>query len=61
MPRITPFESWLVTQQHASRVVSPAYDAVSPKERRVFGRENADNFLYSMGVMVDFAEDGSPG
>ena len=61
MPRITPFESWLVTQQHASRVVSPAYDAVSPKERREFARENPDNFLNTMRLMEDFPEDGRPG
>ncbi len=60
MPRISAFDSWLVRQQYASGTVSPAYDAVSARERQEFARENPDNFLNTMRLMEDFRDDERP-
>ena len=36
MPKIKPFDGFLVDADQAEGVVSPAYDSVSPEQRRQF-------------------------
>lgn len=60
MPKIKSFEGYLVDANRAEQVVSPAYDSVSPEQRRVFADAHPDNFLNTMRLMEDFAEDKRP-
>ena len=60
MPKIKSFDGYLVTADRAEQVVSPAYDAVSPEQRRIFAEQNPHNFLNTMRLMEDFAEDARP-
>jgi uncharacterized protein (DUF1015 family) len=60
MPKIKPFNGYLVNADQAQAVVSPAYDSVSPKQRRKFAEENPHNFLNTMRLMEDFPEDSQP-
>ena len=60
MPKIKPFDGYLVNKDKATEVVSPAYDSVSPEQRRVFAEENPKNFLNTMRLLDDFAEDAKP-
>ncbi len=60
MPRIKPFEGYLVSAEHATHVVSPAYDAVSPEQRRQFADAHPDNFLNTMRLLDDFTPETRP-
>ncbi|MEM7196305.1 MAG: DUF1015 family protein [Pseudomonadota bacterium] len=61
MTIIKAFHGYLVNPRHATEVVSPAYDAVSPEERRKFANNNPQNFLNTMRLLEDFAEEDRPG
>ena len=60
MPKIKPFDGYLVNANQAQAVVSPAYDSVSPEQRRKFAEENPHNFLNTMRLTEDFPEDCQP-
>jgi uncharacterized protein (DUF1015 family) len=60
MPKIKPFDGYLVTEDRALDVVSPAYDSVSPEQRRVFAEQNPENFLNTMRLVEDFPEADQP-
>ena len=60
MPKIRSFDGFLVTAERAGEVVSPAYDSVSPEQRRIFAEENPKNFLNTMRLMEDFPDDARP-
>ena len=60
MPQIKPFDGYLVKTERAEAVVSPAYDSVSPEQRRKFAEENPDNFLNTMRLMEDFPAEAQP-
>ncbi|MGI9310140.1 MAG: DUF1015 domain-containing protein [bacterium] len=60
MPRIKPFDGYLVAPERAEQVVSPAYDAVSPEMRREFAEANAHNYLNCMRLREDFPADAQP-
>ena len=60
MPIVRAFEGFLVKANHAEQVVSPAYDAVSPEERRRFAEQHPENFLNTMRLLEDFAPDNRP-
>jgi len=60
MPRIKAFEGYLVKADHATQVVSPAYDAVSPEQRRLFAEKHPDNFLNTMRLLEDFTPETRP-
>ncbi len=60
MPSIKSFEGYLVDADRAEAVVSPAYDSVSPEQRRLFAETHPDNFLNTMRLMEDFAENERP-
>jgi uncharacterized protein (DUF1015 family) len=60
MPKIKSFDGYLVNVDQAQAVVSPAYDSVSPEQRRKFAEENPHNFLNTMRLMEDFPDDSQP-
>lgn len=60
MPRIKPFDGYLVNSARAKQVVSPAYDSVSPAQRRRFAEANPQNFLNTMRLLEDFPADAQP-
>ena len=60
MPLIKPFDAWLVAKECVNDIVSPAYDSVSPKQRREFASRNPENFLNTMRLMEDFPDDARP-
>lgn len=60
MPKIKPFDGYLIKAERATSVVSPAYDSVSAEERRRFSDENPDNFINTMRLQEDYPEDARP-
>ena len=60
MPRIKAFNSYLVKADRAINVVSPAYDSVSPEQRREFAEANPENFINTMRLQEDFPEARKP-
>ncbi len=60
MPNIKPFDGFLVKPEAATSVVSPAYDSVSPEERRRFSESNPENFINTMRLQEDFPADSQP-
>ncbi len=60
MPRIKAFDGYLVKADRATTVVSPAYDSVSPEQRREFAEANPDNFINTMRLQEDFPEARRP-
>ncbi|WP_424946209.1 DUF1015 domain-containing protein [Candidatus Spongiihabitans sp.] len=60
MPKIKAFAGYLVNAARAKQVVSPAYDSVSPQQRRQFAEANPQNFLNTMRLLEDFPADARP-
>lgn len=60
MPRIRGFDGYLVDAAHAEQVVAPAYDAVSPQQRRQFAEDNPHNYMNAMRLQDDFPADSQP-
>jgi uncharacterized protein (DUF1015 family) len=60
MPEINAFDSYLVAPSHAESIVTPAYDSVSPEQRRQFADANPDNFINTMRLPEDFSEEVRP-
>ena len=60
MPVIKPFDGYLIKQERATTVVSPAYDSVSTEQRIEFAGKNPDNFINTMRLREDFPEDAKP-
>ena len=60
MTGIKAFDGYIVDQDHAEEVVSPAYDSVSPEQRRLFAEANPGNFLNTMRLLDDFSEENRP-
>ena len=60
MPKIKTFDGYLVRPDSATEVVSPAYDSVSPEQRREFSASNPQNFINTMRLMEDYPEDETP-
>ena len=60
MPRLIKFNGYLVEPRHVSSVVTPAYDAMLPAERRSFAEENPDNYVNVMRTLEEFAEHEKP-
>ncbi len=59
MPEIKPFDGFLINADHAEEIVSPAYDSVSPQQRRIFAQDNPRNFLNTMRLLEDLPPDHS--
>ena len=60
MPEIKPFDGFLINADHAREVVSPAYDSVSPQQRRIFAENNPRNFLNTMRLLEDLPDETRP-
>lgn len=60
MPHIRPFTGYLIDAAHATEVVSPAYDAVSPQQRREFADAHPRNYINTMRLQEDFAPEARP-
>ena len=60
MPTIKPFDSYLIRQDRAQTVVSPAYDSISAEQRRKFLDENPENFINTMRMQEDFPDSAQP-
>ncbi len=60
MPEIKPFNGFLINADHAREVVSPAYDSVSPQQRRIFVENNPRNFLNTMRLLEDLPDEIHP-
>ncbi len=54
MPKIKPFEGYLVKNDVAAEVVAPEYDAVPAHIRREFADSNPQNFLNTIRLQDDF-------
>jgi len=60
MPVIKAFDGYLIKQERANTVVSPAYDSISAEQRREFQDANPENFINTMRMQEDFPEDAKP-
>ncbi|OED36720.1 hypothetical protein AB833_26190 [Chromatiales bacterium (ex Bugula neritina AB1)] len=60
MPKIQPFDGFLISSEWAEKVVSPAYDSVSAEQRRNFADENPENFINTMRLQEDYPEGAQP-
>lgn len=60
MPRIKAFNGYLVKPECARKVVSPAYDSLSPAQRRQFADANPLNFINTMRLQEDYPENTQP-
>ncbi len=60
MPKIKPFDGYLVKDEFAASVVAPEYDTVPAATRRMFADNNPQNFLNTIRLMEDFDPDNPP-
>ena len=60
MPKIKPFDGYLVRSDRAKQVVSPAYDSVTAEQRRKFASDNPANFINTMRLQDDYPEESRP-
>jgi uncharacterized protein (DUF1015 family) len=60
MPKIKPFDGYLISNKHAEQVVAPEYDTVPASQRRTFADANPHNFLNTMRLQEDFDPDAPP-
>lgn len=58
MPHIKKFEGFLVDSNHVGEVVTPAYDAMTPAERREFAHSHPGNYVNVMRTLEEFDESG---
>ncbi len=56
MPVISKFDGYLVKPEHVQSVVTPAYDAMLPSERREFAGKFPDNYVNVMRTLEEFTE-----
>ena len=54
MTQIRAFQPRVVTSEHAGSVVGPAYDSMTPDERRSFRAANPHNYINVMRSVDDF-------
>jgi uncharacterized protein (DUF1015 family) len=52
--QIRAFRPYVVAPQHAIAVVSPAYDSMSPAQRRIFCETHPKNYINTMQAADDF-------
>ncbi len=58
MPKIKKFDGYLVNPANAERVVTPAYDGMTPSERREFAGNHPGNYVNVMRTLEEFDSDG---
>ncbi len=56
MPVISKFDGFLVKPEYVHSVVTPAYDAMLPSERREFAAKFPDNYVNVMRTLEEFPE-----
>ncbi len=56
MPIISKFDGYLVKPEHVQSVVTPAYDAMLPSERREFAGKFPDNYVNVMRTLEEFPD-----
>ena len=57
---IRPFDGYLVNPAKVHAVVTPAYDAMLPQDRRDFAEQNPDNYVNVMRTQEEFVNDANP-
>jgi uncharacterized protein (DUF1015 family) len=60
MPSISPFKGYFVDRALVGEVVVPAYDSLSPAERREFTRRNPRSYLSVMQSPEDYPDEERP-
>ena len=58
MPVISKFSGYVVKPEHALSVVTPAYDAMLPSERRAFAEKYPGNYVNVMRTLEEFTDSG---
>ena len=58
MPKISKFDGYVVKPEHALSVVTPAYDAMLPSERREFAEQYPGNYVNVMRTLDEFSDAG---
>ncbi len=54
MPQLKKFDGYLIRPENAQRVVTPAYDGMSPMQRRQFARRYPGNYVNVMRSLEEF-------
>ena len=60
MAFIHPFEGYLVVPEWAGAVVAPAYDSLTPEERRRYADRHPENYLNAMRSAEEYESGGAP-
>ena len=60
MALIHPFEGYLVAPEWAGAVVAPAYDSLTPEERRQHADRHPENYLNAMRSVDEYASSEAP-
>ena len=60
MTQIRAFQPRVVTSEHAGSVVGPAYDSMTPDQRRSFRAANPQNYINVMRSVDDFPASERP-
>jgi len=60
MTTIRTFDGYLVRHECIEKVVSPAYDALTPDERHAFGVAHPDNYINAMRSRDEYPESQRP-
>jgi len=60
MPKIKPFEGYIADPAQVAAVVTPAYDAMLPQERRSFAERHPGNYVNVMRTLEEYADDADP-
>jgi uncharacterized protein (DUF1015 family) len=54
MMTIRPFASYVIRDEYAARVVSPAYDALTPEQRHAYARRHPENYVNVMRSLDEY-------
>lgn len=54
MPTVRPFRGYLVAPERVQDVVAPAYDALTPAQRRRYAEAHPDNYVNAMQSLEEF-------
>ncbi|MDH3694057.1 MAG: DUF1015 family protein [Gammaproteobacteria bacterium] len=56
MPVIFPFNGYLVSPDHATEVVTPPYDQLTPAERHEFAQTHTNNYINTMRTTEEYED-----
>ena len=60
LPQLKKFDGFLIRPDNARRVVTPAYDGMSPMQRREFAGRNPGNYVNVMRTLEEYDDDCKP-